>query len=308
MFSRSRIQDKQVLVDKDPEVTLNQLDGLNECELVAKANEALVCMSPRLQQQGPAELRAVGAKRLHNGGIIYDKPETTRWVRREKATFMAGFGRTMVVKERAISIIVKFVLIAHSPDVLAANRRIECNSSLREGMLLSTRWIKPVQKHAKGQKVAHLIARLRTNKDANQAIREGMIIASKRTWAIWMQKEPWRCLKCQLITARHLAASCNQKAMCGTCGKGHCTFKCQVTDRAELWCVNCKEKGHASWDRLCLEFWAASRQLEDTDPEHTYKYFPNQDEWMWEQQPGYEHLGPSSGWGAPSGRKYGYDR
>ena len=139
MFSRSRIQDKQVLVDKDPEVTLNQLDGLNECELVAKANEALVCMSPRLQQQGPAELRAVGAKRLHNGGIIYDKPETTRWVRREKATFMAGFGRTMVVKERAISIIVKFVLIAHSPDVLAENRRIKHNSSLGEGTLLSSR-------------------------------------------------------------------------------------------------------------------------------------------------------------------------
>ena len=203
---------------------------------------------------------------------------------------MAGFGGTAVVKERAISVIVKFVPISHSPDALTKNRRIECNSGLREGALLSTRWIKPVQRCAEGQKAAHLIARLRTNKDTNKVIRQGMIIAGKRTWAIQMQKEPWRCLKCQLITARHLAASCKQQAAYSTCSKDHPTLECQVTERADFWCVNCKEKGHASWDSLCLAFLAASRWLEDTDPEHTYKYFPNQDKWTWEQ-PGYKDLG-----------------
>jgi len=121
--------------------------------------------------------------------------------------FTAGFGRTAVVKERAVSVIVEFVLIAHSPDTLAENRRIECNSGFGEGMLLSTRWIKPLQRCMEIQKVVHLIARLRTNEDANQAIRDGLDIASKRMWARQMWKEPWGCLKCQSITARHLAAS-----------------------------------------------------------------------------------------------------
>jgi len=196
---------------------------------------------------------------------------------------MAGFGGTAIVKERAISIIVEFILIAHSPDALAENRRIKHNSGVGEGALLSTRWIKPPQRHVEGQKVAHLIVRFRTNEDTNLAIRDGLVIASKRVWARRMQKEPRRCLKCQSVTARHLAADCNQQATCGTCGKDHCTLKCLEVDRAAFWCINCKEKGHALWDRLCPAFLAASKRLEDTDPEHTYKYFPNQDEWTWEQ-------------------------
>ena len=62
------------------------------------------------------------------------------------------------------------------------------------------------------------------------------------------------------------------------------------------------------WDRLCQAFLAASKQLEDTDPKHIYKYFPNQDEWMWEQQPGFEDFRLSSWCGVLSGRDYGYDR
>jgi len=120
-----------------------------------------------------------------------------------------------------------------------------------------------------------------------------------------MQKELQRCLKCQLITVRHLAAGCNQQAACSTCGKDHCTLECSETDRAAFWCINCKEKGHALWDRLCPAFLAASKRLEDTDPKHTYKYFPNQDEWTWEEQLGFEHLGPPSRHGPMSGRDHG---
>ena len=71
-----------MLVDKDPEVESNQLDGLNECELVAKAKKSLVHMTAQLQQ-GPAEPRVVRAKRLHNGMVVYElnKLETTCWVK-----------------------------------------------------------------------------------------------------------------------------------------------------------------------------------------------------------------------------------
>jgi len=42
-----------------------------------------------------------------------------------------------------------------------------------------------------------------------------------------------------------------------------------------------------SWDRLCPGFLAASKRMEEADPKHTYKYFPGQEAWTWEKQPGY---------------------
>jgi len=47
--------------------------------------------------------------------------------------------------------------------------------------------------------------------------------------------------------------------------------------------------------------------LEDTDPEHAYKYFPNQDEWTWKQQLGFEDLGMPRGHGPLSGGEHGHD-
>ena len=52
--------------------------------------------------------------------------------------------------------------------------------------------------------------------------------------------------------------------------------------------MNCKVSGHASWDRLFPAFLVASKRMEETDLEHSYKYFPSQAAWMWKQQPGYE--------------------
>src|SRR5882724_1603692 len=107
--------------------------------------------------QGLAELRAVGAKKLNNRGVVYElnKPETASWVRKDKAAFTAGFGSSAVMRDRAISVLVEFLQVAHSPVVLAEDRRIEHDSGLEEGVLLSTRWIKLVQRHMTGQKAAH---------------------------------------------------------------------------------------------------------------------------------------------------------
>ena len=63
-----------------------------------------------------------------------DKPEMASWVIREKNTFTAGFGGTAVMRERAILVIVEFVLVVHSPDALAENRRIKGDSGLKEGV------------------------------------------------------------------------------------------------------------------------------------------------------------------------------
>ena len=128
----------------------------------------------------------VGTKKLNIGGVVYElnKLETTSWVRKEKATFMTGFGGSAIMRDRAISVLVEFVPVAHSPDVLTEDRRIECDLGLEEGVLMSTRWIKPQRRCATGQKAAHLIAQFRTHRAVNSAIKEGLVIAGS-VWDMW---------------------------------------------------------------------------------------------------------------------------
>jgi len=79
--------------------------------------------------------------------------------------------------------------------------------------------------------------------------------------------------------------------------------KCPRTDRDTFWCVSCNMSGHASWDRLCPAFLAASKCLEDSDPKYFYKYFPSQAAWMWEQLPGNGDFDAASWGGSPSSRQ-----
>ena len=65
--------------------------------------------------------------------------------------------------------------------------------------------------------------------DANHAIREGIIIAGKWTWARQIKKEPRRCLRCQWLTVKHLAADCKQQVTCRTCSKEHHMVECTET-------------------------------------------------------------------------------
>ena len=174
--------------------------------------------------------------------------------------------------------------MSHSPDALAENCHIKCDSNLGEGTLLTTRWIIPLHRHTPGQRCAHLITCFRITAAANIAIREGLVIMGKRSWARCMWREPRRCLRCQSLMARHLTAGCNHQITCGTCGKEHHTTECTEMVSSRFWCVNCKLVGHASWDRLCPMFLEACKWLETSDPEHMYKYFPSQDTWTWEQE------------------------
>jgi len=44
--------------------------------------------------------------------------------------------------------------------------------------------------------------------------------------------------------------------------------------------------GHASWDRTCPSFIEASRRIELRDLESSYRYFPSDEPWTWEQEGG----------------------
>jgi len=140
---------------------------------------------------------------------------------KEKSTFMDRYGGTSIIKEHTTSVLIEYVPVSHSPNTLMENSRIEQDSGLEEDMLLSTRWIKPLQRHDAGQWTAHLIACFKTTEATNCTIRDGLIIAGKQTWARRLRREPRRCLRCQSLTTRHLAAECNQQTTCGTCSKDH---------------------------------------------------------------------------------------
>jgi hypothetical protein len=282
-LARAKARSCQILVDKDPNSGTSSLTELTELELVAKANEAVEHMET---QESGKEVRFVGAKKLTNGGIVFDMgtPEAANHIQHHKQDFLQRFSASAIVKERSVSVIVEYVPVSHSPDALAEYARIEHDSGLPEGTLAVTRWIKPIQRRSPGQKSAHLIARFSTTEAANKAIRDGLIIAGKRTWARRMRREPRRCLRCQRYNVRHMAAECDGMSTCGTCAKEHRTAECGETNPDRYKCVNCDATGHASWDRTCPKFLAASERIEKSDPESTYKYFPDENPWTWEQQ------------------------
>ena len=128
-----------------------------------------------------------------------------------------------------------------------------------------------------------MIAQFQTTDATNSTIHKGVIIAGKRMWARRLCKEPKRCLKCQSLGTNHLAAACGSHNICGTCGKEHWTADCTEADCDKFWCASCKVDSHASWDRLCPTFIEVRKRAECADPEHTYRFFPGQEPWTWEQ-------------------------
>src|SRR5882724_198543 len=189
---------------------------------------------------GPEGARMIGARKLRNGGVVYElsDPEAAKWLRWECVAFVVNFGGMSMLKERVVTIIVQFVHISYNPDVLAESQKVEHDSRLEAGAIVSMRWIKPVQRRADGQQTAHLIARLKTPEDANRAIRNGLIIAGKRVWARRMRRELRRCLKCQVIGANHFVAGCSSQNVCGMCGKEHRTAECMEGNHGSSYCTN----------------------------------------------------------------------
>src|SRR5882724_3177545 len=125
-LARSHARNRQVLVDKAPDTTANHLDNLDEGKLVEKANEAITKMC-RTDTPNQTEVKVIGVKRLQNGGVVYDlnNPEAATWLHKEKTDFTKHFGGASVIKDKKVSVIAKYIPIAHNTDVLGENRIIK---------------------------------------------------------------------------------------------------------------------------------------------------------------------------------------
>src|SRR5882724_5349381 len=99
-LARNRTRNRQILIDKSPESLANPLNNLDEDKLVEKANAAVTKMSSK-SGCPTTDIRVVGAKKLQNGGIVYElnNPESAQWMWKEKAEFMKHFGESLIIKD-----------------------------------------------------------------------------------------------------------------------------------------------------------------------------------------------------------------
>jgi len=133
-------REKQILIDKDPHTTSNNLAELMETELVAKANEANEQMKAWLEGNKFDDVRFIGARHLSNGGIIYklNSTEATKIICKERETFIEHFGGTSIAKNRAATVIIEYFPISHSINFLGEYRKVERDLGLEPDSLLST--------------------------------------------------------------------------------------------------------------------------------------------------------------------------
>lgn len=285
-LAREDARSHQVLIDKAPGATHNGLEDLSEKELVEKARVALELL--KQEQNIDMLIQFVGARKLRNGGVIYkmDTAEAARWLKSNTniSKFLQVFSATSVIKQRSYPIIADYIPLSFSPTNRAHLTDIENENKLEPEGILSARWIKPTHRRKQGQRTAHGILGFSQPKEANSAIRNGVVIAGKRVWARKLLQEPRRCLKCQQIGATHIAAECKQTHnTCGNCGEDHCTTECSITDPSDYACKNCKGKGHAAWDRHCPSFVRANATFNTKHPENKYRFYPiTQDPTIWE--------------------------
>ncbi|KAH7916970.1 hypothetical protein BV22DRAFT_986658, partial [Leucogyrophana mollusca] len=221
-----------------------------------------------------------------SGGVLYEleSDTTAKWLN-EKDTrkqFIDHFGPGTVIKDRTLQVIVQNVPTTFTPDSQLALKETETKSGLVEGSIAKARWIKPIQRRAQNQRTAHAIFALTSRDAANQVIRQGMVVEGRKVQARKLMPEPTRCLKCHSLKGDHFAAQCPEDHdTCGTCGNEHRTSECDNQDPTNRFCVNCKEDGHAAWDRMCPTFLEATRKHHARTAETKYRYFPTADPATW---------------------------
>lgn len=288
-LARNDAKQRQVLIDTAPGIDTNGLASLTEAELVAKGKAALDLMGMEASD-APRGTEFKGARKLKNGGVIYDMdtPAAASWLKSDGVmqSFLTKYGGTSIIKDRSYTVVAEYVptTVNLETEPHTEYKRIEDANDLRAMSVLSAKWIKPPHRRTQGQRTAHLLIGFKTIEAANTAIRNGLYIAGKRVTNRKLIQEPRRCMKCQGIGGGHLAAECPQVAdTCGTCAGAHRTETCQISDSRGYRCANCQTRGHAAWDRTCPAFLSSAARLTERNPDNKYRYFLSDDPSTWEQ-------------------------
>lgn len=279
---------RQVLVDATEDSRSNEtLRNLTEKLLVEKANMALSIAGD--EEGKPADAKFTSARKLNNGGILYEmnNKKAAEWLRSQtgKERFTKGFGTDITLKDRTFTVLAQFV-----PCSLEINQStmatMEQENHIAKNTIYEVKWIRPPGSRAPGQRVANLVIVTNSPDTANHLIRQGLTVEGTKTPVRKLEQDPVRCLKCQTYGTSHMAAKCKQDHdTCGTCAGSHRTSQCEEKNLDKRSCVSCKEHGHqhnhASWDKTCPAYLEAKRKLDERNPETGYKYFLTEDPTTW---------------------------
>lgn len=280
---RGRAKESQVFVDVIEGMDKSLLIKMEEAILIKKAEMAAETMA-KGGTDVPESLKFQGVTKLRNGGIIYhlDGPESATWLRSRVKEFAQAYHPGIEVKPTTFPILVRFVPLSFEPTSKEELRVMEGRSNLKEGVIESARWMKPVARRSPGQASAHLIVNLTSQVEANRALKDGMVIGYRKVYAQRLTSEPRRCLKCQRFEG-HIAENCPQEhETCAKCAGKHATRKCDAEEGAVGKCSNCNVEGHGAGNRECPIFIRRCENHDQAHPENNYRYFPTSDPWTWE--------------------------
>ena len=186
-----------------------------------------------------------------------DSKETVAWLRSPEGqcSFASKFGTEITLASRPFSVLIEYIPIALEVENPNAHRDIERRNNLPAGSIRSAHWIKPIERRSPNQRCAHAILDFFRPSRANHIIQNRPIILGKRCPTRKLLPEPTRCMKCQSFTGSHFTKECkSDHDTCGTCAGEHQTKDCMASLPEGLRCANCKEAGHAAWDRDCPIF------------------------------------------------------
>ncbi|KZP26982.1 hypothetical protein FIBSPDRAFT_731382, partial [Athelia psychrophila] len=199
------------------------------------------------------------------------------WLRRHRGEFLSCFGGLSKIADELLPVVVEnvptnFCVTEHS------RRGIEAKNGLPHMSINGMKWMKPPANRRGGQKTAQLLLNFNVPQSANLALRKGIFILGNRGYTRKLVAEPAKCYKCQKVMRRmeHIVASCPSASMvCALCGKDHHADRCPQKngDLSQHYCVNCKEHGHGSSDRLCKTYLKHLLELNKRNPGNLFKYY-----------------------------------
>ncbi|KIJ19213.1 hypothetical protein PAXINDRAFT_70215, partial [Paxillus involutus ATCC 200175] len=218
--------------------------------------------------------------RLNNGGLLIElgSEEAAVWLKSDQIrdNLADPLGIQAITKDQPYQLLVPFLPIVTNLEALTMLRNLESENNLDCGTITQAKWVKPPEKQAASQRVAHTVLTLCNPLSANLLIRDGLYFKQEKFFPRKDKKEAIRCMKCQLWG--HIAKDCKAQAdTCGTCGETHRTSAC--TNHNKLYCVSCDTNDHASHNRSCGEFAKRCAILDTKLLENLLPYFPTNTPW-----------------------------
>ena len=252
----------------------------------------LVCIDDPMV---PEEAQFVSARKINHGQVLYEvnSSQTADWLCSSDGAkaFISKFRPNITLATKPFPVLIEYVPIRFNTDDPSHLRDIECKNALSTGTVKSTRWIKPIERRSPQQQRAHLTLEILKPGDANQAIREGLVILGPCCPVCKLLPEPIRCMKCQSFEGSHFARDCKRDDdTCGTCAGNHRTKNCKSTSLDQHWCANCQEAGHAAWDQECPVYLEKARQHQSHIADTHYRFYPEkEDPTTWELDADTDH-------------------